>query len=169
MPTNRAPACAVLLGALALAVLPARAEEDAFARIKALAGTWYVVDDKGQVTDQVSSIFRVTSNGHTVEEIMFPGTEHEMVNMYYRDVDNVLMTHFCAGGNQPIVRLVPTQQPGVIQLEFVDITNMVTIDDEHMHEGRYEIVGQDRLKTEWRSFKSGRATDVSRFEMVRRR
>jgi hypothetical protein len=167
MAHNRWLVPAALAAALALATT-ARAAEDPYARIKALAGTWYVVDDKGEVTSQIASIFRVTANGHSVQEIMFPGTEHEMVNMYYRDVDNVLMTHYCAGGNQPTVRLVASTQPGVIELVFEDITNMATIDDEHMHEGRYQLLGGDRLKTEWRSFKSGRASDVSRFEMVRR-
>jgi hypothetical protein len=147
----------------------ALAEDDPFLRIKKLEGAWLAVDEKGAVTDQVISIFRITSNGHSVEEIMFPGTEHEMVNMYYRDGDEVRMTHYCAGGNQPTVRLVPTPKPGVLQLEFVDITNMITMDDEHMHEGQYQWVDDNHLKTEWHSFTNGRYLQTSSFEMVRRR
>ena len=95
-------------------------------------------------------------------------TEHEMVNMYYRHGDEVRVTHYCAGGNQPTMRLVPTPKPGILQLEFVGITNMITFDDEHMHEGQYQWVSDDRLKTEWRSFKDGRYQESSRFEMARR-
>lgn len=157
-----------LLAALAIAASQARAGDDPLIRIKKLEGTWMVVDDKGKVTDQIASIFRVTSNGHTVEEIMFPGSEHEMVNMYFRDVDDVQVTHYCAGGNQPRMRLVATPKPGVIQLEFVDITNMITMNDEHMHEGQYQWVDENHLKTEWHSFKNGRLTETARFEMVRR-
>jgi hypothetical protein len=67
------------------------------------------------------------------------------------------------------MRLVPTAKPGVMTLEFVDITNMITIDDEHMHEGQYHWLDDNHLKTEWRSFRSGRFHEASRFEMVRRR
>lgn len=154
---------------LAIAAAAARADDDPLARIKKLEGAWLAVDDKGQVTDQVASVFRVTSNGHAVQEIMFPGTDHEMVNMYYRDVDEVRLTHYCAGGNQPTMRLVPTKKPGVVQLEFVDITNMATMNDEHMHEGQYQWVDDDHLKTEWRSFSNGRLGDTARFDMVRKR
>ena len=161
----------IRLAALALAAvtMTAQAAEDPLARIKKLDGTWMVVDDAGKVTDQVASVFRVTSNGHSVQEIMFPGTEHEMVNMYYRDVDDVRMTHYCAGGNQPTMKLVPAAQPGVVQLEFVDITNMVTMNDEHMHEGRYQWVDDNHVKTQWESFTNGKPSGTMRFDMVRKR
>ena len=40
--------------------------------------------------------FRVTSAGSVVQETMFPGSDHEMVNMYSVDGDKLLMTHYCA-------------------------------------------------------------------------
>jgi hypothetical protein len=148
---------------------PARAADDPFQRIKKLEGTWVAVDEKGQVTDQVVSVFHVTANGHSVQEVMFPGTDHEMVNMYFRDVDDVLVTHYCAGGNQPTLRLLASPRPGVMQLEFINISNMITMNDEHMHEAQYQWLGEDRLKTEWRTFKNGRFLDATRLEMVRRK
>lgn len=72
-----------------------------------------------------------------------------------------------APGNQPRMKLVATPKPGVMQLEFVDITNMVTMNDEHMHEGQYQWVDDNRLRTEWHSFRNGRYTETMRFEMVR--
>ncbi len=145
------------------------ADEDPFQRIKKLEGVWVAIDEKGETTNQVVSIFHVTANGHTVQEIMFPGAANEMINMYYRDGDSVRVTHYCAGGNQPTMRLVPTPKAGVVQLEFVDITNMITMDDEHMHEGEFRWLGDDRLRTEWRAFRNGRYLQTSRFEMVRRK
>lgn len=148
---------------------PARADDDPLARIRRLEGTWLVVDASGQPTDQVASVFRVTANGHSVEEVMFPGSDHEMVNMYYRDVDEVHMTHFCAGGNQPVLRLVPGATPDLLELQFLDISNMVTMNDEHMHEARYQWLGPDRLRIEWRTFRNGRFLEASRIEMLRRK
>lgn len=160
---------AFFLAAMLAGATVAMAEDDPFQRIKHLEGSWLAVSDKGEVTDQVVSVFRVTSNGHTVEEVMFPGTASEMVNMYYRDGNDVRMTHYCAGGNQPTLRLLPTPKPGVLQLEFYDITNMLTIDDEHMHEAQYQWVDDHHLRTEWRSFRDGRHLETVKFDMVRRR
>jgi hypothetical protein len=159
----------VLATILVLAASGARTADDPLVRVRQMAGTWLVVDEKGAVTDQVASVFRVTSNGHSVEETMFPGTEHEMVNMYYRDQDEVRMTHYCAGGNQPTVRLLQAPKADVVQLEFVGATNLESTDQEHMHEGQYQWLGPDRVRTEWRSFKDGRPIATQRFEMVRRR
>lgn len=169
MGTLLRPARLALLTAACLGALAARAADDPFQRIRRLEGTWLAVDAQGQATAQVASVFRVTANGHAVQEIMFPGTVNEMVNMYHRDADRVLVTHYCAGGNQPTLRVVPTADPDLVQLEFDDITNMLTIDDEHMHEGSIRWLGDDRLKTEWRSFRDGRALETARFEMVRSR
>lgn len=161
--------CTAFLAVIALGANLARAEDDAFHRIRRLEGTWHAVDAQGRPTEQVTSIFRVTANGHAVQEIMFPGTANEMVNMYYRDVEQVRMTHYCAGGNQPTMQLLAGDRPDVVRLVFEDITNMVTADDEHMHEGQYQWLDEDHLKTEWRSFRNGRYLDTMRFEMVRLR
>jgi hypothetical protein len=157
-----------LAALVSLGTAPSIAADDPFQRIRRLEGTWLVVNERGEVEEQISSVFRVTSNGHSVVETMFPGTPNEMINVYYRDVDKVLVTHFCAGGNQPILQLVPSARADTVVLQFVDITNMATIDDEHMHEGQYQWLGEDRLRTEWRSFKRGRQSGVNRFEMVRK-
>lgn len=155
--------------AVAAAGGPALASDDVFTRIKNLEGVWVAVDEKGQATDKVSSIFKVTSAGNSVQEIMFPGTSEEMVNMYYRDGENVRMTHYCAGGNQPTVKLVSSTRPGIVELEFVDVTNLASMNGEHMHQGQYQWVDDNHLKTEWRSFKDGKPSDVTRFDMVRRK
>jgi hypothetical protein len=145
------------------------ADSDIFQRLKALQGEWVGLDEAGKPTSQVMSVFRVTSGGHAIREVMFPGSEHEMVNMYYRDGDTVQMTHFCAGGNQPRMMLMPTPQEGVVRLQFIDVTNLQTANDEHMHEGVMTWVSPDHLKVEWRAYKNGKYSDSTRFDMVRRK
>ncbi|GAB4387050.1 MAG: hypothetical protein Kow0022_17980 [Phycisphaerales bacterium] len=68
-------------------------------RIKALEGTWTMLDENGE--EIVASVFRATAAGSAVQEVMFPGTEHEMVNVYHMDGDELVVTHYCAAGNQP--------------------------------------------------------------------
>lgn len=168
--TRPAPrtATTVLLAAMAVWAAPAHANEDLYERIRRLEGVWLAVDARGVATTQVVSVFHVTANGHSVQEIMFPGTPQEMVNMYHRDGDDVRMTHYCSGGNQSMLRLLATPRPDVVQLEFAGITNAASFDDEHMHEAEFRWLGADRLQTTWRTFRDGRLLETSTLEMVRR-
>ena len=64
-------------------------------------------DDKGKPTDQVVSVFKLTGGGSAVQETIFPGAAHEMVSVYHADGKDVVMTHYCALGNQPKMKLDP--------------------------------------------------------------
>src|SRR4051794_18765367 len=70
-------------------------------RVKSLAGTWEMVRHDG-TKDTV--VYQVSSNGSAVREVMFPGSKQEMTNMYTMDGSDLLMTHYCAMGNQPHMR-----------------------------------------------------------------
>src|SRR5690242_19983450 len=63
--------------------------------LKQLAGDWVEVKD-GKPTDKVASSIRVTSGGSTVQETLFPGTDHEMVTMYHLDGADLVLTHYCS-------------------------------------------------------------------------
>jgi hypothetical protein len=138
-----------------------------FARLRTLTGTWLLADESGQPTENVGSVFKVVSQGHSIQETMFPGTAEEMVNMYYRDGAATEMVHYCAAGNQPRVRIRATGDPNVLSLEFVDVSNLESADAEHMHAGRYIWEGSDQLRTEWVSWKAGKAAGTTEFRLVR--
>src|SRR4051794_20746253 len=70
-------------------------------RMKKLAGTWVAADKDGKPTDQVVSVYKVTAAGSAVHETLFPGQAHEMISIYHRDGTDLVMTHYCALGNQP--------------------------------------------------------------------
>jgi hypothetical protein len=46
-----------------------------------------------------------SAGGSVVMETMMAGTDYEMINMYHLDGDDLVLTHYCAGGNQPTMRL----------------------------------------------------------------
>ncbi|HUY92931.1 MAG TPA: hypothetical protein VMV10_29645 [Pirellulales bacterium] len=83
----------------------------------------------------ISSI-RVTSAGSAIEETLFPGGDHEMVTMYFIDGDKLLLTHYCALGNQPQMQAEPGEDAKRIAFKFVGATNLKSADELHMHEGR---------------------------------
>ena len=64
-----------------------------FDRFKSLAGDW---------TGAAGTIrFKLSAGGSVVEEIYFPDTKQEMVNMITRDKSNIVLVHYCMMGNQP--------------------------------------------------------------------
>src|SRR5579859_4783906 len=97
----------VLIGTrLAAADKPGVEAKAAFARLKTLAGEWKVAETNGVHAQHDGKItYRVTAAGSTVMETFFPGSDHEMVSMYHLDGDELVLTHYCAAGNQPRMKL----------------------------------------------------------------
>ena len=140
----------------------------AFERIKSLAGEWVAVED-GKPTDRVVSRMRVTAGGHAVLEILFPGTPKEMVTVYHLDGDDLVLEHYCVLGNQP--RMVARAGQGADQIAF-DFASCCNLDDagaRHMHEATIELVGPDRLRTDWRQFENGANNYTVAHELARRK
>jgi hypothetical protein len=139
---------------------PAKKPLDA---LKALAGKW-----ERQGTPGVAVEFRVIAAGSTVIETMLPGTPEEMVNLYTMDGDRLLMTHYCAMGNQPRLKLVSSDN-GKFKFEFVDASNLASRDDEHMDALLLTIQGPDQITEEWNSFKEGKSGEHAEFKLTRKK
>ena len=127
-----------------------------FERLKSLAGTW-----EGQAGDEKSTppatvVYRVASGGTVVQETLFPGTPHEMISMYHMADGNLVMTHYCAVGNQPRMKLddegVERRAPGVRVRRRHELR---PAKDPHIHSGVIEIKG-DALRNEWASWQGGK-------------
>ena len=125
-------------------------------RLKKLAGTWVAADEKGKPTDKIVSVFKVTSGGSAVQETIFPGTGHEMVTVYYRDGADVVLTHYCALGNQPHLKLDLTGPANVLAFKFVGGANINPAKDMHMHEGKITIVDDDHITWQWVGYADGK-------------
>lgn len=130
-----------------------------FDKLKKLAGTWVAADDKGQPTNQVVSVFKVTSAGTTVHETIFPGSDHEMITVYHLDGDDVVLTHYCALGNQPKLKLDPKSPANVLKFDFVGGTNFDPKKDMHMHEGSIAIIDDDHIEWSWKAYANGKVDE----------
>jgi len=126
-------------------------------KIKKLVGTWVAADDKGQPTDQVVSVFKVTAGGSAVQETIMPGTGHEMVSVYHADGKDVVMTHYCALGNQPKMKLDPASKDNELKFVFAGGTNLDPAKDMHMHEGSIKWTDDDHIEWSWQGYKDGQA------------
>lgn len=132
-------------------------------RFKRLAGEWVGPEGSG-----IEVTYRVTAGGSAVVETLFPGTEHEMVTVYHLDGTDLVLTHYCAEGNQPRRRAVASSDPGHVRFAFTGGSNIKSKRDGHMHEVEFTFVDETHLRSQWTYFKKGRMSESKTFELVRK-
>src|SRR5262245_42321959 len=101
------------LAFVAVCVSQARADDPkdgidaktALEKLKGLAGEWTLGKGSEHGGEGQKIKYRVVGAGSAVVEEQFAGSPHEMVSVYHLDGDNLLMTHYCAAGNQPRLKL----------------------------------------------------------------
>ena len=143
------------------AAASAEQEAELMEKLAKLQGDWIMLDENGEETGMIGSTFKLTAAGSALVEVMAPDHPdgHEMVNMYHPDGDRVLMTHYCAGGNQPRMEVTATDQENRLKLQFESVTNLASPDAEHMHHAEYIFHGNDRLTTRWWSMQDGKVSE----------
>jgi hypothetical protein len=133
-----------LLVLAATHVFAASTANQSFEQLKSLDGTWEGKAPDGQAA-QV--IYRVTANGSALmSEIK--GKE-DMVSMFNLDGNRVVMTHYCAVGNQP--RMVASSSPDgkTVTFDFLDATNLATSDAGHMTRMVLSMLDANHHTEEW--------------------
>ena len=157
----------LLLGSTGIALAhehhAATAYPAAFESVKGLAGTWTGASAMGPCT----IAFKVTAGGSAVVETMFPGSEHEMLNVYHPDGDTVRMTHYCAGGNQPQMQLSKAEKPNDVRFVAKTATNLPTPTAGFMNECVLHIVDKDHLESVWISSDTSKGPAKMVFTLTR--
>ena len=100
-------------------------------------------------------------------ETLFPGTPHEMVTMYHLDGSDLVLTHYCAAGNQPKMKFIAGADPNILKFDFVSGSNMKP-DDMHMHSATLDLSSQTNVKAEWTSWVGGKAQEPHKFDFIRK-
>ncbi len=126
----------------------------AFARLKALDGAWSGGIGKPD-GPKAEVVYRVTGAGSAVMETQFPGTAHEMVTVYHLDGKDLLLTHYCAAGNQPRMKLARATENELV-FEFAGGTNLDAARDFHMHDATMRFPACDRVEATWYSWGGGK-------------
>jgi len=136
----------VLLVAFAATAAPAQTDaQRAFNTIKDLPGTW---EGKSADGHAVRVDFKVTAGGSAVmSEIL--GHE-DMISMFHLDGPNrLLMTHYCAAGNQPRMQALVSPDGKAITFTFVDATNLAAPDAGHMQRMVLTVLDDNHHTEEW--------------------
>ena len=112
--------------------------------------------------------FRVSAAGTVVMETMNPGTEHEMINMYHLDNGELMLTHYCSSGNQPLLRLVADKSSTeTMVFDLAGGSNLDPAVDEHIHSAEITLKDDDHLVSSWMGYKDGEAVGTMTFELER--
>lgn len=149
---NGIPRCTRLVFAVLSVLLigaTAGAQSDAqrgFTTIKRLPGTWEGKRPDGapfQVT------FKLTGGGSAIlSEIQAP--KEDMISMIHMDGPNrLLMTHYCAVGNQPRMQGNVSPDGRTITFDFVDATNLASSDAGHMQKMVLTVLDDEHHTEEW--------------------
>lgn len=126
------------------AAFAASSAQKSFEQLKSLSGSW---EGKASNGKPVQVDFRVTSMGSALmSEIK---GEEDMISMFNLDGDRLLITHYCATGNQP--RMVARASPDgkTITFDFLDATNLASPDAAHMNRLVISIPDANHHTEEW--------------------
>jgi len=145
MKTLRTAACALMM----LSTIVVLAQSDAqksFDQIKSLAGSW---EGKNAMGEPVQVSFRLTSGGSALmSEIT--GHGEDMISMFHFDGANrLLLTHYCAVGNQPRMLASPSPDGRSITFHFLDATNLDTPQSGHMDHVTITMLEPNHHTEEW--------------------
>jgi hypothetical protein len=146
----------------------AKTDSPAFERFKQLEGAWVSASEQPGHAGG-GAVFKVTSAGSAVEETMMPGTPYEMINMIHPDGDDIVLTHYCAEGNQPEMKAPGKVEGKDVAFQFVRAGNMKSINDSHMHNVTYTFVDKDTLRTKWTNYENGKPAATVVFEYKRKK
>ena len=139
--------------------------DDAFTTLKGMAGSWHEVPEGvGQEAEaeaemaghQTTHEIEVSAAGTVVMETMAPGTEHEMINMYHLDGEELVLTHYCAGGNQPTMRL--NREASTSERMIFDFTGGTNLDpetDNYIHDMELGFKGEGKVESVWNAWSAG--------------
>jgi uncharacterized protein YciI len=137
-----------------------------FEALKKLAGEWNGPDLDGNGSPDASIVYRVTSAGSTVHATMSPGAEHEMVNTINVSRGEMFFTHYCALGNQPRMKLQPSDADNEWHFTFVGGTNIDAETDMYMGEVKIRVDG-DHMTETWKTYDAGEVISTVEFEYHR--
>ena len=158
-------AFAVFVVLFTTAAFPQSNSQAAFEKLKSLEGSWVGKGSQGQ---PVEVSFRVTSNGSAIMSEI-EGSE-DMISMIHLDGDRLMLTHYCATGNQP--RMVGKMTPDgkAVTFDFLDVTNFNRTQPGHMQQVVLTMVDANHHTEDWGFMtQDGKQQEHQRFDLQRKK
>jgi hypothetical protein len=135
----------------------------AFAKLKTLAGVWEADTSMGKVR----TTYEVIAGGSTIVERESGEKMPVMLTLYHLDGDRLLLTHYCAAGNQPRMlarRFDPAK--GELRFEFLDATGLAD-GGGHMRNATIRFDGDRSLSASWEFYQNGKLKSTENWRYAR--
>jgi hypothetical protein len=134
--------------------------------MKKMAGSWSGTMMKKD-GPPATVTYEVTSGGTAVLEKLDPGGQYEMTTVYYLDGADLLATHYCAAGNQPMMKLnTKLSDEKKLVFDFVRVTGLKKPDESYIHNVTHSLVEGNKLESVWQS-SSASSEDEMKFFLAR--
>jgi hypothetical protein len=145
---------------------PAAGTSPAFDQLKALAGEWEGHNSPGMT---VHLTYTVVSNGSVVMENLQHSKQDEMITMYSLDQDRLIVTHYCAAGNQPTLQTAPSPAAnGKYDFTFVRAAGLKSPGEGHMVALSLILTDKDHLTQVWTYEDHGKSsTDTFNYTRIK--
>jgi hypothetical protein len=150
MKTLRIAGCIMLF---TTAVFAQSDAQKSFDQLKSLTGSW---EGKNSIGQPVQVSYRMTAGGSALmSEIV--GHGETMISMINFDGPNrLLLTHYCAVGNQPRMQASASPDGKTITFNFLDATNLDNQQSGHMDHVVIALLGPDHHTEEWNFIDHGK-------------
>lgn len=149
-------------------VHPIKITNKDFEKLTQLVGTWKGTHKNENGTDEEMVVkYRLTSAGSVLMEEQFPGTDHEMVTLYFNEGKKVAMTHYCAFGNHPKM-VLKNSKNNEFFFDFAG-TGLHQKNEPHMHSLKMNLTDTDHLQQEWTFFENGKLKQSTVLQLARQK
>jgi hypothetical protein len=132
------------------------AYSSAFHRFKMLEGIWHGKSTKGW---ENTESYRVIAKGSAVLSVseFTDSPDEAMASVITMDQNNLLLTHYCEAGNQPVLRATRVEENGrKVTFEFSGGTNIPTRDVGHMDRVVVYFEDEDHFSSQWSWYANGK-------------
>jgi len=134
---------------LSISLMGAASEhQDPLAVLTPLKGKWLAQPADG--TKPIEVTYAYASKNTVLTEYF--GKE---LTVFYRDGEQVLLTHFCNVGNQPRLKLNADHIADTLTFEYLDATNLSHPDAAHVNAVTYHFRSADLVDATWTWTKGG--------------
>jgi len=141
-----------------------------FEQLKKLVGEWQLAKPADEASKGKTAVrYRLTAGGSALVETIFPDEAMEMLSVYHRDGDKLVLTHYCCAGNQPKMQATIGKNKDEVAFEFAGGSSLNPDKDMHIHCGRIRFVDADRIHSEWEYYINGKAAGKHAFDLVRKK
>jgi hypothetical protein len=139
-----------------------------FDKVKKLEGHWEGTSKMGGDKETaVNADYSITSNGSAILEKFATGTPHEMVSVYTSEGKNVTMTHYCAFGNHPKMKLKKADD-NTLLFEMAGTDGISSAKEPHMHSLLVTFKSPTEMTEEWTSYENGKKKETSLFTFAKK-